>query len=98
MKLIRFGDVGKEKPGIQLENGTNIDVSTFGEDYNETFFETNGIDRLKNWLKDKESTCPSISEDTRLGSPVSRPSKLVCIGLNYAQHAAEAGMKIPSEP
>ncbi|MGE5944619.1 MAG: fumarylacetoacetate hydrolase family protein, partial [Flavobacteriales bacterium] len=98
MKLIRFGDVGKENPGIQLENGTKIDVSHFGEDYNEVFFETNGIERLKNWLKDNASKCPSISEETRLGSPICRPSKLVCIGLNYAQHAAEAGMKIPSEP
>ena len=98
MKLIRFGDIGKEKPGIQLENGNKIDVSHFGEDYNETFFETNGIERLKKWLKDNESKCPSISEETRLGSPVCRPSKLLCIGLNYAKHAAEAGMKIPSEP
>ncbi|WP_111307912.1 fumarylacetoacetate hydrolase family protein [Confluentibacter sediminis] len=98
MKLIRFGDVGKEKPGIQLENGTKIDVSNFGEDYDELFFETNGIERLKNWLKDNEKKCASISEDIRLGSPICRPSKLVCIGLNYAKHAAEAGMKIPSEP
>ena len=98
MKLIRFGDIGKEKPGIQLENGNKIDVSHFGEDYNEIFFETNGIERLKKWLKDNESKCPSISEETRLGSPVCRPSKLLCIGLNYAKHAAEAGMKIPSEP
>jgi len=98
MKLIRFGAIGKEKPGIQLENGIKIDVSHFGEDYNETFFETNGVERLKNWLKDNASKCPSISEETRLGSPICRPSKLVCIGLNYAQHAAEAGMKIPSEP
>jgi 2,4-didehydro-3-deoxy-L-rhamnonate hydrolase len=98
MKLIRFGEVGKEKPGIQLENGTNIDISHFGEDYNETFFETNGIERLRSWLKDNESECPSISAETRLGSPICRPSKLLCIGLNYAKHAAEAGMKIPSEP
>ncbi|WP_100610105.1 fumarylacetoacetate hydrolase family protein [Confluentibacter lentus] len=98
MKLIRFGEVGKEKPGVQLENGTKIDVSNFGEDYNETFFETNGIERLKKWLKDNEIKCPSISEETRLGSPVCRPSKLLCIGLNYAQHAAEAGMKVPNEP
>lgn len=98
MKLIRFGEVGNEKPGIQLENGTKIDVSQFGEDYNEAFFETNGIERLKNWLKDNESKCASVSEGVRLGSPICRPSKLVCIGLNYAKHAAEAGMKVPSEP
>lgn len=98
MKLIRFGEVGNEKPGIQLENSTKIDVSQFGEDYNEAFFETNGIERLKNWLKDNESKCASVSEGVRLGSPICRPSKLVCIGLNYAKHAAEAGMKVPSEP
>jgi 2,4-diketo-3-deoxy-L-fuconate hydrolase len=98
MKLIRFGEVGKEKPGIQLENGTKIDVSQFGEDYNEAFFETNGIERLKNWLKDNKSKCASVSDEVRLGSPICRPSKLVCIGLNYAKHAAEAGMKVPSEP
>lgn len=98
MKLIRFGEVGKEKPGVQLENGTKIDVSLFGEDYNEAFFETDGIERLKTWLKNNESNCSTVSEDTRLGSPVCRPSKLLCIGLNYAKHAAEAGMKVPSEP
>lgn len=98
MKLIRFGEVGKEKPGIQLENGTKIDVSQFGEDYNEAFFETNGLERLKNWLKDNKSKCASVSDEVRLGSPICRPSKLVCIGLNYAKHAAEAGMKVPSEP
>jgi 2-keto-4-pentenoate hydratase/2-oxohepta-3-ene-1,7-dioic acid hydratase in catechol pathway len=98
MKLIRFGEVGKEKPGVQLPNGNRIDISTFGEDYTEQFFETNGIERLNEWLKENESTCAPVSEATRLGSPICRPSKLVCIGLNYAKHAAEAGMKIPNEP
>lgn len=98
MKLIRFGEAGKEKPGVQLPNGTRIDVSTFGEDYTEQFFETNGLERLGKWLKDNESKCAQVSEETRLGSPIGRPSKLVCIGLNYAKHAAEAGMKVPSEP
>lgn len=98
MKLIRFGEVGKEKPGVQLPNGNRIDVSNFGEDYTEQFFETNGLERLEAWLKDNASKCTEVSQETRLGSPICRPSKLVCIGLNYAKHAAEAGMKIPSEP
>ncbi len=98
MKLIRFGEAGKEKPGVQLPNGNRIDVSTFGEDYTEQFFETDGIERLEKWLKTNESKCAQVSEETRLGSPICRPSKLVCIGLNYAKHAAEAGMKVPSEP
>lgn len=98
MKLIRFGEAGKEKPGVQLPNGNRIDVSGFGEDYTEQFFETDGLERLENWLKDNESNCAQVSEETRLGSPICRPSKLVCIGLNYAKHAAETGAKVPSEP
>ena len=98
MKLIRFGEVGNEKPGVQLPNGTKVDVSSFGEDYTEAFFGTNGIERLEEWLKINHENCNIISDNERLGSPICRPSKLVCIGLNYAKHAAEAGMKIPSEP
>jgi len=97
MKLIRFGSEGQEKPGLQLEN-KRIDVSAFGEDFNEKFFETNGLERLKDWLKTNADSCPTIDDSVRLGSPIGRPSKLVCVGLNYAQHAAEAGMKVPSEP
>ena len=98
MKLIRFGDVNNEKPGIQTEKGTRLDVSAFNEDYSETFFETNGIERLQEWLKANESSCPIVSNDVRLGSPIQRPSKIICVGLNYAKHAAESGMDIPKEP
>ncbi|MFG6685729.1 fumarylacetoacetate hydrolase family protein [Mariniflexile sp. HNIBRBA6329] len=98
MKLIRFGEAGKEKPGVQLPNGSKIDVSNFGEDYTEQFFESDGIERLEEWLKNNHEKCALIKDDVRLGSPICRPSKLVCIGLNYAKHAAEAGMKVPNEP
>ncbi len=98
MKLIRFGTAGKEKPGIQLEDGTRIDVSKFGTDYNEEFFGGDGITRLKEWLKSNASSCPKVGDDVRLGPPTVRPSKLVCVGLNYAKHAAESGMAIPKEP
>ncbi|MBD0823790.1 fumarylacetoacetate hydrolase family protein [Aestuariibaculum marinum] len=98
MKLIRFGEAGNEKPGVQLPDGTKIDVSAFAEDYTERFFETNGLARLEEWLKINQSNCEVVGDDVRLGSPICRPSKLVCIGLNYAKHAAEAGMKIPNEP
>ncbi|MCG9793181.1 fumarylacetoacetate hydrolase family protein [Flavobacterium algicola] len=98
MKLIRFGTEGKEKPGVQLENGKKIDVSAFGMDYNEEFFGNEGIEKLSSWLSKNESSCPEIGDDVRLGVPLTRPSKLVCVGLNYAQHAAEAGMEIPKEP
>ncbi|MDO5977477.1 fumarylacetoacetate hydrolase family protein [Flavivirga spongiicola] len=98
MKLIRFGVAGNEKPGIQLANGSRIDVSAFGEDFDENFFGTEGTERLATWLKTNEANCPTVSEDVRLGSPFCRPSKLVCVGLNYAKHAAEAGMAVPKEP
>ncbi len=98
MKLIRFGDPGKEQPGIQLKNGTRLNVSDFVSDYDEKFFGNNGIEKLKIWLKSNQDSCPKIDSDIRLGPPLARPSKMVCIGLNYAKHAEESGMKIPKEP
>ncbi|HUH27939.1 fumarylacetoacetate hydrolase family protein [Gelidibacter sp.] len=97
MKLIRFGSEGQEKPGLQLEH-KRIDVSAFGEDFDEKFFETNGLKRLEDWLKTNQANCPTVDDDVRLGSPIGRPSKLVCVGLNYAKHAEETNAKIPSEP
>lgn len=97
MFLIRFGKVNKEKPGIVL-NGNRYDVSAFGEDYGETFFETNGLARLRKWVKKNQEELPLISNKTRLGPPVKRPSKIICIGLNYADHARETGAAIPPEP
>ncbi|MBT9188782.1 fumarylacetoacetate hydrolase family protein [Zobellia russellii] len=98
MKLIRFGSIGNEKPGVQLNNGTRLDVSGFVSDYNEDFFGGDGIEKLSNWLSENEKNCPEVPNDVRLGSPLVRPSKIVCVGLNYAKHAAESGMAIPKEP
>ena len=98
MKLIRFGNKGNEKPAIQLQNGKRIDVSSFITDYDEIFFGTGGIQRLQAWLENNRSKCPEINEDIRLGAPVARPSKIVCVGLNYAKHAEESGMEPPKEP
>ncbi|MFY0654600.1 MAG: fumarylacetoacetate hydrolase family protein [Cyclobacteriaceae bacterium] len=97
MKLIRFGQPGSEKPGLVLENGKRIDVSAFGEDYDEHFFGTGGIERLAKWLEG-QSDLPEVDESERLGPSVHRPSKIICIGLNYAKHAAESGMEVPKEP
>ena len=98
MKLIRFGKVESEKPGVQLDNGQKIDVSGFGSDYDEKFFGSEGLKRLKSWLSVHQDKCPPVSDDIRLGSPICRPSKIVCVGLNYAKHAQESGMEVPSEP
>lgn len=98
MKLIRFGESGQEKPGILLENAKRIDVSAFGQDYDEDFFGNNGVERLEQWFQENEAKCPIVDHSVRLGPPLTRPSKIVCVGLNYAQHAAESGMAIPKEP
>ena len=98
MKLIRFGTKGNEKPGVQLQDGTRIDVSDFIEDYNEVFFGSRGIQALESWLIDNQTHCAVIDSSVRLGAPLARPSKIVCVGLNYAKHAEESGMEPPKEP
>lgn len=98
MKLLRFGEFEQEKPAVELANGKRIDVSAFGEDYNEKFFGTEGVARLATWLETNADNCPEVPADVRLGSCIARPSKIVCIGLNYAKHAAESGMAVPAEP
>ena len=97
MKLIRFGELNKEKPGI-LMNDVLYDLSAFEDDYNEQFFEKDGLSRLRKFIEDKKSTLQPIPAGSRLGSPVARPSKIVCIGLNYADHAKETGATPPPEP
>ncbi len=97
MKLFRFGRIGKEKPGVVIDD-IYYDASTFGEDYNEHFFGSNGLERLKQFIQYNKNNLPKIPDDSRIGSPIARPSKIVCIGLNYADHAKETGAAIPPEP
>ena len=97
MKLIRFGTFGNEKPGVHL-NGKNYDVSSFVNDFDETFFANDGLQKLANELTNSKDLLKEISDDTRLGCPVAKPSKIVCVGLNYAKHAKETNATIPSEP
>ena len=97
MKLIRFGEYRNEKPGI-ISNEKWLDVSALVDDYNESFFESDGLNRLQEIVEKKSDQLPEVSKDTRLGSPVARPSKIICIGLNYHEHAAETGAAIPQEP
>lgn len=97
MKLIRFGAPGKEKPGIYM-NDAYYDASAFNEDYNEQFFETNGFTRLEKFVSENQNQLQKLSADVRIGPPVARPSKIICIGLNYADHAKETGAALPPEP
>lgn len=98
MKLIRFGNFREESPGIILDGGRRIDVSNFGEDFDEQFFSTDGLRRLAVWVSKHAKICPEIPQSVRLGSCVAKPSKIVCVGLNYAGHAAESGLDVPREP
>nr|WP_294898762.1 fumarylacetoacetate hydrolase family protein [uncultured Pedobacter sp.] len=97
MKLIRYGTVGKEKTGVVI-NGKKYDTSAFGEDYDEKFFETDGINRLAAFVEKNKASLSLVADSERLGSPIGRPSKIVCIGLNYAKHAQETNATIPKEP
>ena len=98
MKLIRFGDAGYERPGVLDDSGRRLDVTDFGEDWNEAFFGSDGPRRLDAWLRTERSGCPVVPDDIRLGPCIARPSKLVCIGLNYSDHARETGATPPTEP
>ena len=95
MKLIRFGDPAKEKPGVII-NDQWFDVSEFVNDYDENFFGSDGLTKLKAVIAEKKMK--EISRDTRLGSPIANPSKIICIGLNYSDHATESQMQLPPEP
>jgi 2,4-diketo-3-deoxy-L-fuconate hydrolase len=97
MKLIRWMNGNKPATGIIL-NDEYLDTSSFGEDYNEVFFENEGLDRLQKFVESNKNGLPKLSQDIHLASPIARPSKIVCIGLNYADHAKETNAQIPKEP
>ena len=97
MRLIRFGESGEEKPGVIIDN-KKYDVSAFGRDYDEQFFAGNGIADLAKFVAENRSSLEEIDENIRLGAPVFRPGKLICIGLNFRDHAIETNAPIPTEP
>lgn len=95
MKLIRFGNAGNEKPGLIDNDGKRKDLSSVFTDWDRKFFQNSGLAELaKQDLKD----FPEVLENERVASCVARPGKVICIGLNYSDHAAESGMAIPTEP
>src|SRR4030095_8344367 len=98
MKLIRIGEVGQEKPAVLLDDGTRLDVSGFAADFDEAFFGGQRLSKLRSWLAQNKGSSPRVSASACLGPPISRPSKIVCIGLNFHDHAEESGMEVPKEP
>ncbi len=98
MKLIRFGEPGHEKPGLLDGAGARLDASSFGQDYDEAFFADDGLDRLAEWASSHAAAAPRVPTAVRWAAPIVRPSKIVCVGLNYTDHARETGAAIPAEP
>src|SRR6059058_1438800 len=98
MKLIRFGDPGQEKPGVLLQDGTRVDASDLTSDFDEDFLGNGGLKELESWVQKNATSVRRVSPSLRLGPPIRRPSKIVCIGLNYRDHAAETKAEPPKEP
>lgn len=97
MKLVRFGPVGSEKPGVLID-GIRYSVEGQVRDFDEEFFHKNWDETLFQQWNTHRNDLPKVAESERWGAPLARPSKLICIGLNYAAHARESGMEIPQEP
>jgi len=95
MKLIRFGEAGSEKPGVIIDD-QYYDVSSLVSDYNEAFFAGDAIKKLSEDIKITD--LPKVDQGVRLGPALARPSKIICVGLNYKDHAAETNAPIPTQP
>lgn len=98
MKLARYGQPGQERPAVVLEDRTRVDVSGFVREFDEAFFGGDGLRGLEAWVKTNGKSAPRIPAGARTGAPLARPSKIICIGLNYKDHAAESHMDLPKEP
>jgi 2-keto-4-pentenoate hydratase/2-oxohepta-3-ene-1,7-dioic acid hydratase in catechol pathway len=98
MKLARYGSPGAEKTAVLLDDDTRLDASGFVRDFDEAFFGGDGVRGLADWIKGRGASAPRIAAGARIGPPLTRPSKIVCIGLNFRDHAAESQMDLPKEP
>jgi 2-keto-4-pentenoate hydratase/2-oxohepta-3-ene-1,7-dioic acid hydratase in catechol pathway len=97
MLLFRFGEKDQEKPGVVIGE-TKKDCSAHFTDWNQEFFNNNGLEALKSLVDDGGGGLPDVPDGIRYGSCVARPGTLMCIGLNYSDHAEESGMEPPPEP
>jgi len=98
MQLIRFGDFRAERPGVLTAGNRRLDLSAHFADWNSEFFSSDGLERLADVFRAKEAQLPLVPDSVRWGAPVARPHKVICIGLNYSDHARETGAAIPAEP
>ena len=99
MHLMRIGAVGAEKPVARIDDGTYVDLSDVVTDFDEAFFGSGGLDRVRPVVTER-ATAGQVSRfaGERIGAPIARPHQILCIGLNYRDHAAESGMAVPDEP
>lgn len=97
MRLMRVGDVGRERPAVLLDDHRLVDCSKIVADYDNSFFSSGGLDRLATMVNSDALPELDISAQ-RIGAPVTKPEKIVCVGLNYTDHAAETGAESPTEP
>lgn len=99
MKLTRYYQEGRIVPGLFLDDDVIVDATSFGADWNEEFFAADGLTRLMAWLANESAETPRVNASAvRLAPAIARPSKIICIGLNYADHARETGATPPAEP
>jgi 2,4-diketo-3-deoxy-L-fuconate hydrolase len=99
MKLARIGSPGQERPVVVEGDGEAIDVSAAVDDFDAAFLASGGLVRLRDLLSEKQQSLPRVPlEGVRIGSPLRRPGKVICVGLNYRDHARETGMQLPTEP
>ena len=99
MYLMRLGPVGSERPVVRIDDSHYLDVSDVVDDFDEAFFGSNGLTRLAEVVRER-STTEQLQEfgEERIGAPIARPHQILCIGLNYSDHAAETGAAVPEEP
>lgn len=99
MKLLRYGDAGQERPGVLLDDGSVADVTDHVGDFDQAFFANDGIGQLRTLVETPGSQLPAVDvTGQRIGAPIAKPYQVLCIGLNYADHAAESGLDVPGEP
>ena len=99
MYLMRIGPAGAEKPVVRIDDATYVDVSDVVDDFNEAFFGSGGLARLEPVVAERVAAGRTAAfAGERIGAPFTRPHQILCIGLNYRDHAAETGQAVPDEP
>lgn len=99
MHLMRIGALGAEKPAARIDEDTYVDLADVVRDFDETFFDSGGPERIRP-IATERAAAGQVSQlsGERIGAPIARPHQIVCVGLNYSDHAAETGQAVPTEP